>query len=274
MQNMQSYYEDLALFLPRFVIGLVFFLLSWWIGRRIKKWANKRLVDRMDDDLLASFIAQVIKITIIFTGFLVFLKIVGWGDAAAGILATAGLSAFIIGFALKDIGENFLAGIAMAFNRPFKVGDVVKSMGITGTITGLNLRETHIKTFDGIDAYIPNGQILKNPLLNYTIDGYLRHDFEIKLEFDSNIDQAVRLVMEALDKVEGLLQEDKPPTVTISGLTNQGLNLHVFYWVNTYNPEVSSSKVKTQAIKYSLQTLMDNGFHLPTEIIELRNNPK
>jgi small-conductance mechanosensitive channel len=225
----------------------------------------------MDDDLLASFIAQVIKIMIIFIGFLVFLKIVGWGDAAGGILATAGLSAFVIGFALKDIGENFLAGIAMAFNRPFKVGDVVQTGSINGKIIGLNLRETLIKTFDGIDVYIPNGQILKNPLLNYTIDGFLRHDFEINLEFESDIDQAVRLVMEALTKVEGLLQEGKPPSVTITGLTNHALKLKVFYWINTDNPNTSAINVKTQAIKYSLQALLDNGFHLPTEIVEVRN---
>lgn len=270
MQNMQLYYELLALFLPKLFIGLTVFFLAWMLGRRIKKWANKRLIDQMEDDLLASFIAQVLKITFIFAGFLVFLKIVGWGDAAAGILATAGLSAFIIGFALKDIGENFLAGIAMAFNRPFRIGDVVDAGGVNGKIVGLSIRETRIKTFDGKDAYIPNGQILKNTLLNYTIDGYIRSDFEISLAFRSDIDQAIQLVQEALTKVEGLLQEDKPPTVTISDLTNNAIKLKVYYWINTNDPNTSGFTVKTQAIKYSLKTLEDHGFHLQAEIIEVK----
>jgi len=176
------------------------------------------------------------------------LKFVGWGDAAGGILATAGLSAFVIGFALKDIGENFPAGIAMTFNRPFKVGDVLETEGISGKIIGLNLWETLIKTFGGIDAYIPNGQILKNPLLNYTIDGFLRYDFEIKLEFESDIDRAVRLVMEALTKVEGLLQEEKPPAVTITGLATHALKLKVFTGSISMTPMLLPMRLKLRPL--------------------------
>ena len=80
------------------------------------------------------------------------------------MLAGAGISAFIIGFALKDIGENFLAGIILAFKRPFRVGDIVDINGLKGKVLTLNLRDTQIKTGDGKDVFIPNAVIIKNPL--------------------------------------------------------------------------------------------------------------
>ena len=67
--------------------------------------------------------------SLVIFGLLLFLGIVGLGKAASGLLAGAGVSAFIIGFAFKDIGENFLAGIIMAFDRPFRIGDVVEIAG-------------------------------------------------------------------------------------------------------------------------------------------------
>ncbi|HAZ24509.1 MAG TPA: mechanosensitive ion channel protein MscS, partial [Algoriphagus sp.] len=100
----------------------------------------------------------------------------------SGLLAGAGITAFVIGFALKDIGENFLAGILLAFKRPFKVGDTVDINGIRGVVLNLNLRDTQIKTPDGKDVFIPNATIIKNPLVNFTIDGFLRYDFIVGLD--------------------------------------------------------------------------------------------
>jgi small-conductance mechanosensitive channel len=104
---------------------------------------------------------------------MVVFRFVGLTGVVSGLLAGAGISAFIIGFALKDIGENFLAGILLAFKRPFRVGDLVDIGGIRGTVLILNLRDTQIKTPDGKDVFIPNANIIKNPLVNFTIDGFI-----------------------------------------------------------------------------------------------------
>jgi small conductance mechanosensitive channel len=66
-----------------------------------------------------------------------FLNKIGLGDAVAGLLAGAGVTAIIVGFAFKDIGENLLAGIMLAFNRPFNIGNVVEIDGFVGTVKAL-----------------------------------------------------------------------------------------------------------------------------------------
>lgn len=133
----------------------------------------------MDDPLLADFLSKTVKAVILIAAGLIFLKTIGLGGTAGSLLAGAGVGAFILGFAFKDIGENFPAGIMLAFNRPFKVGDVVSLEGIEGKVSTMSLRYVHIKTADGRDIFIPNASIIKKPLINLTIDGDLRFDFTL-----------------------------------------------------------------------------------------------
>lgn len=269
--QLTTYYDDLIGFLPKFALGLIIFSLVWAIANWLKIFSKNRLTKRMEDPLLANFLARIIKNTLLIIGFLLFLSIIGKAGIAASILAGAGVSAFVIGFALKDIGENFLAGIIMAFNRPFRINDTVQTNGIEGKIIGLDLRQTHIKTFDGKDVYVPNGAILKNPLTNYTIDGFLRYDFTIGLDYGENVMEAENIVINTLKNIKGILQENKAPSVAITGMSASALDLKVFFWINTFDNTISSSKVKTQAIDQCLTALNNAGFYLPGDVLEIKN---
>ena len=174
LDQVSAYYQSIVALMPKLVLGIIIILVFWYLSSLFKRWSGKWLRLRMDDPLLAVFLSRLVKATFLTIGLLAFLQVVGLGKAAGSLLAGAGISAFVIGFAFKDIGENFLAGILMAFKRPFRIGDVIESGDIKGTIIGLSLRDTQVKTFDGKDVYIPNGMILKNPIINYTIDGFLR----------------------------------------------------------------------------------------------------
>ncbi len=256
--------------IPDFTIGLIGLILAWLIGNRIKSLTKKQLSKRMDDPLLANFLARLLKVFILIGGLLFFLKRIGWGDAAAGIMATAGVGAFVIGFALRDIGENFLAGIIMAFQRPFGVGDTIEVNGISGVILGLSLRETHIKTFDGKDVFIPNGIILKNPLFNYTIDGFMRKDISINLKHDADIDTAIDVIQKIVQNIEGVLAGAKSPTISVTGIDLNGLQLQVFYWIDT-DSSISGTVIRKEIIKQSVDSLRKNGFILPHAQLDVKN---
>lgn len=253
--------QRIADFLPQLVIGLVGLMVAFLLANRVRKLVSSQLVKRMDDPLLANFIARTIKAFIIMGGFLFFLRVIGWGSAAAGILATAGLGAFVIGFALRDIGEHFLAGIVMAFQRPFRVGDTIEVVGISGVIQGLSLRQTHLKTFDGKDVYVPNGIILKNPLYNYTIDGFLRLKESFSLAPDADIELAKSLVLKQVLLVEGVLGSPKAPSVSFSMDKNRVVTT-IYFWIDTTN-NISSSQIRKEIIENSLVSLRKNGFELP-----------
>ena len=271
LDQMRTYYESVVALMPKLALGVLLILVFWYLSSLFKRWSGKWLRVRMDDPLLAVFLSRLVKATFITIGLLAFLQVVGLGNAAGSLLAGAGISAFVIGFAFKDIGENFLAGILMAFKRPFRIGDVIESGDIKGEIIGLSLRDTQVKTFDGKDVYIPNGLILKNPIINYTIDGFLRQEFDVGLDYGSDISQAIKVILGALAKVPGILQREKAPSVLISELGSSSLNLKAYYWLDTFDHNVSGLEVKNQAVEHTLLALDAAGFNLPGTIIEIKN---
>lgn len=271
LDQISAYYESIIALMPKLILGIVIILVFWYLSSLFKRWSGKWLRLRMDDPLLAVFLSRLVKATFITIGLLAFLQVVGLGNAAGSLLAGAGISAFVIGFAFKDIGENFLAGILMAFKRPFRIGDIVESGDIKGTIIGLSLRDTQVKTFDGKDVYIPNGLILKNPIINYTIDGFLRQEFDIGIDYGSDIGQAMKISLGTLAKVPGILQNEKAPSVLINTLGSSSLNLKAYYWLDTFDQSVSGTDVRNEAVERTLAALEAAGFYLPGDIVEIKN---
>lgn len=269
--EMQGYYDNVVALLPKLILALLVFSFIYFLAKRLRKTVVRILIHRMDDPLLANFLARFIQSVIVIVAFLVFLSIVGLGKAAGSLLASAGVGAFIIGFAFKDIGENLLAGMMLAFKRPFKVGDLVETGGVKGNVVSMSLRDTHVKTAEGIDVFIPNGQIIKNPLKNYTIDGDLRFDFTVGLDYGSDIERAIEIILASLEKVPGVMHQPRTPLVMVKDLGASTLNLTVYYWIDAFDPAVSGVTVKNQAVSKVLGALGEAGYYLPSDILEIKN---
>lgn len=269
--NIQNYYDDLVEVLPKLGLALIIVITLIILSNYIQNFSQKRLNKRLDDALLARFIARLIGTTVIAVALLLALNIIGLGGVAVGLLSTAGVGAFVLGFAFKDIGENFLAGIVMAFNRPFRVGDVVELNGHKGKVITLNLRDTQIKTFDGKDIFIPNGNVIKNAVVNYTIDGYLRDEFTIGLDYDSDMEQVVAIMQKVLNDCPDILHEEgRRPDVVYGDLASSTLNINSRYWIDTFSSKVPTLKLKQQLINQTLDALNAKGFYLPSDIIEVK----
>ena len=269
--NMETYYTQLVFLLPKVLLASIVFAFFYFLANRSRNFVNNRLTKNMDDPLLATFLSRVVKIAIVIIALLFALQILGLAGVATGLITGASVSAIVIGFAFKDIGENFLAGIMLAFHRPFRVGDTVDLDGYTGKVVALNLRNSRIKTFDGKDIFIPNANIIKNPVVNYTMDGFLRYDFTIGLDYGSDVNKAIQVIMKTMQQVSGVLQEEKKISISVSNLGTSTLDLRVYYWLNTFDTTVSSGKVKTQAVQQTLTALTTAGFYLPGTIVEVKN---
>ncbi len=266
-----DYYDYLVLIFPRLILAIVVLVFFLFTARYVQGLTKRRLVNRMDDTLMASFMARTVKGIYLILGFLIILSLLELTGIAGNILAGAGLSAIILGFAFKDIGENFLAGVIMAFRRPFRQGDIIKSGDVQGTVLQLNIRDTQVKTIDGKDVFIPNGQILKNPLHNYTIDGYLRYQFMVGLDYGSDIERAIQVIKGALVQVEGILSGEKGPTVMVNELASSTINLEVYFWIGDFSPKTSIARVKTQAMVRTVKALEQAGYYMPGNILEIKN---
>lgn len=256
--HLSDYYYRLVDITPKLLLAIFIILLSWYIATRVRTFADLRLQRRMHDPLLATFIANLIKVFLITIGILIMFRILGLTGFAQTFLAGAGIGAFVIGFALKDIGENFLAGILLAFKRPFSIGDIIESNGVKGKVVALNLRDTQIRS-DSKDIYIPNALLVKNVLTNFNSQGYLLQDFMIGLEYGSDYEHAISLVKQILDKHQEVIDQGLHNSAVVAGITGATIQLTVRYWVKT-DKVVSDGKTRSEIIISVMKTLKDHGF--------------
>ena len=273
LKVMQKYWEDFWMLLPKMAVAIIVLIVTFMIAHSIKKIVQKRTERRLDDLLLAKFLATLSKWTVIAIGLAIAMHVVELGGIARGIFATAGLSGIVLGFAFRDIGENFLAGVLLAFNRPFSVGDTVETNDIKGTIKTLDLRNTHIRSFDGKDIYVPNAMIVKSPLLNSTRDGLLRFDFAVGVDYSNDIPRARDLILKTLTGKPGVLK-DPGPLVMVEEFANNRVNLRAYYWVNIFEYKESAVELKNDIMNQTKEELLNSGFKFTADIVELKIHQK
>lgn len=272
MDSIYAYLSGIIDFLPKLLVALTIVFLVYIIMRMIRSRTTRWVRNKSDDHLLVDFMDGAFKTLNFILGFLLLLYLLGYWAAATSLIGGLGVSAFIIGFAFKDLGENFLAGVMMAFNRPFRMGDVVKTGDVEGTITEMSLRETHMKTFDGKDVYVPNGQILKAPLYNYTIDGFLRKEFKLKVPYRADIDKVSDRIKQILSKIPGVLGEEKAPTTFISSIDDGTVTFTIWFWFDTFDSKYSALAMQTQAIRDITSALEEMNIEVPGSVIDIRNH--
>lgn len=267
-KSINQSWANLISHLPNVLFSLVVLLLALLIIKMINKYAKKFVVSKSNDPLIADFVLSIISLLLTITLFIICLGIIGFDDVTNKILAGAGLTTFIIGFALKDIGENFLAGILMAFQRPFRIGDLIQIDNIKGRVIEMNLRSTTIKTLDGIDAYIPNASILKNNLENFTIDELMRSQFIISISHDDKIDEAFLLINSFLEENEFVLKFPSYKTI-VEKIENDVVLIGVYYWYKTDEIKAPGDKLKSDLQLNIYKGLKTRGFNLPTNVVSI-----
>lgn len=255
--------------MPAIIFAIIIFSIGLLIIRKLKGFAYTYIDKRSKDPLVSDFLVNVVSLILTIFLIVISLSIIGLGEITDKILAGAGITTFIIGFALKDIGENFLSGIVMAFKRPFRIGDLIEIDGFKGKVTNMSLRETLIKTLDGKEVFIPNGLIAKNGLINYTLDDLLRTDFVIGLDYNDATEEALAIIEDILKNQEGVLQNPEPSAV-IDELATSTVNVKVTFWYMTNNVKVPGAKLRSIIMLKVFKSLLDKGFGLPSDIVEVK----
>ncbi len=266
-----DYWESFLQHVPKLILGLIILVLAIMISRWLSSLFQNRLSKRLDDQLLSLFLTKILRMTLIILSVLLAFNVMGFTGIAAGLLAGAGVGALVIGFAFQDIGANFIAGVILAFNRPFSIGDTIEIAGIMGKVLSLNLRTTHVKTFDGKDVFIPNNTIIKEELINYTKDGFIRLSFIVGIDYEDSVEKAIETIKAAtLEHKQVLQNEDKKPMVLIKDLGVSTVNLEVRFWVETFDYKNGTGEIRSKVISSTLSHLTNSGVGLPADIVELK----
>lgn len=258
-------YERLIAFLPRLLIAIIVVFIIYTIGKWFAKGVVRFLKRSSIPETYHEYFGKLIRIIGAFVAFVVFLNLIGYQTLAASLLAGGGLTAVMLGFAFKDIGENFLAGFFLAFSRPFTTDDVIETDGILGQVKSIQLRHTHIRTGDGCDVFVPSAQLFTKPLHNYTLDGLRRGSFTVGIDYGDDAEKAAELLLDTTKATDGVLDTPKA-SVQIKGFDPNFVELQVFFWIRAKNQEASLSVVKTRAMNNCRKVLINQNFTVSSNV--------
>ncbi|MDQ2770940.1 MAG: mechanosensitive ion channel family protein [Bacteroidota bacterium] len=267
-----AYWTQFLFVLPRLLVAAVLLAGVWLAASRLRSWLAGRLAAHSADPLLTNFLTQVGRWLLVLGGLLLALQIVGLSGVVGGLLGGLGLSAFLVGFAFKDIAENFLAGVILAFNRPFNINDSIQVKDLMGRAIELNLRTTRIKTYDGKDIYVPNAVILKEPVTNFTRDGFIRQDFVVGIDYDADVPGVMATILaQVRQEADVLKTPPHEPFVIIETLATSTVNLKVFFWAESDEYRRGVLELRSRIMNGVKAELMaaDN-VSLPSDIVELQ----
>jgi small-conductance mechanosensitive channel len=252
-------------FFPRLIIGLIALIVVYIVGKGLASGVLQILKRSSFPSTYHSFFSKLIKGVALFLGVILFLNLIGYGTLAASLLAGGGLTAVMLGFAFKDIGENFLAGFFLVFSRPFNKNDVIETDGITGTVKEIQLRHTHIRTAEGCDVFVPSAQLFTKPLFNYTLDGLRRGSFTVGIDYSNDAAKAIEILLEITNTTTGVLDEPKSG-VSVSGLMPSYIELSITFWINAKDQEHGLAIVRSRLMNRIKNALRDHGYTLSSDV--------
>ncbi len=223
--------------LPYILIGLIVFGIFYIAGRILRRVVHAAGERTRLDVTLADLLGRIASFAIMVLGLFVAAVIMFPAFEPGDLIAGLGITSVAIGFAFKDVLQNFFAGILILWRRPFVVGDQIRSKDYEGTVEEINVRSTKLKTYDGERAVLPNGEVYTNAILVRTAYDRRRVRFTVGIGYADSIEEARETIHRVLGDTEGVV-EDPGPWVYVSELAPSSVNFTVFFWTESQQANV------------------------------------
>lgn len=253
-------YRQAAQAWPWAVFAIAILLLTWFLARMTAIVVRYFLAKRIASSLLLSMAVQAFSIPVFLLGIYFVLQVAGLTRLAVTVLGGTGLLGIVVGFAFRDIAENFLASMLLSIRNPFRTGELIEVDGNVGIVMNLNVRSTVLRTLDGNYVQIPNALVYKSTIKNYSSAENRRADFAVGIGYDSPTTKAQTLIANVLKQHPAVL-ETPEPLVLVEELGSATVNLRVYYWFASavYSPE----KINSALLRLSKDALLKGGIELP-----------
>jgi len=266
VQDMQTYYAEFIANLPQIGLGIVLLLSFYFLSAPISRWLVKPLTYANSSALIQLVVRRIISAIVTLFGFYLFLRLVGLSAFAIALLSGTGVAGLIIGFAFKDIAENFMSSLLLSIQKPFKLGEVIEVSGHLGVVKQVTARATTLVDFDGNHIQIPNATVYKNTIRNLTANPNTRGKFVIGIGYDNDPSVAQDIGLRVLTKMDVILAEPEPQ-VLVQELGSSTYNLAVYFWTNTHKH--SLLKVRSLAIKNMIKAFSQANISMPDDAREI-----
>lgn len=252
---------DFVAIIPNVIVAAIVFAVFYVAGRLIRssvRSLNSRYRRRRNLGLVLGRLAQA---GVMLLGLLVALMIIFPSFNAAGLIQVLGIGSVAIGFAFRDILQNFLAGILILLTEPFRIDDQIVFGSFEGTVEDIHTRATTIRTYDGRRVVIPNAELFTNPVTVNTAFDRRRLEYDIGIGYGDDVERAKSLVLEAMHEVEGVLAEP-PPDALVMELAASSVTIRARWWI-TPPRRADALELRDRVLTAIKSKLAANGIDLP-----------
>lgn len=238
--------------IPNLVVGVLliflFALVAYSTSRIIRIYFRRK--DRID---LGNILGDLGFWGMMLLGTLIALTVIMPSLKPSNLLASLGIGSIAIGFAFKEILQNWFAGLLILLRMPFRRGDQIRVLDAEGTVMRIEPRATILRTYDGRDLVIPNTTIFSSIVLVHTSQPRRRMEIEFTVGYDYEVRRITSIISKALEQIDEILKDPAPQVMCWTlGATSLGFKLR--WWIESdRSNEVISRARAVQAIKEAFE---------------------
>ncbi len=245
---------------PDIAVALIVFVLFYYSAKGIKSTVERITRMQVRTRNVGLVLGRLTQGLVTLLGLLVALSIALPDFGAGRLIELLGIGSVAIGFAFRDIFQNFLAGILLLLTEPFGIGDQVVVNDFEGMVEDIQTRATMIKTYDGRRVVIPNADLFTESVIVNTAFAIRRSEYDVRIGYSDDIAQAKQLIVEAIDSADGVLKEPQPETLVMD-LAPNSVHIRARWWTKSRRVEVLTGQ--DQVITAIKNKLVENGIDLP-----------
>lgn len=261
MDQLRSIARSSIEILPQIAVALLVILVTWGLAGLGRYVLGKVMARTRLRESLKSLFSLLVSIAIWTLGIMIAAVILFPGLTPGSILAGLGIGSVAIGFAFKDVFENFLAGIIILFRREMRIGDHIACEGIEGKVAQIAIRESHIRQTDGQLVIVPNSILFKNPLIVRTDQDVRRVTVICGVAYDVDVDEARSVIESAVETCETVVRDGRPVQIFAQEFASSSINFEVTWWTGSTPVDVRRSRDEVvSAVKRALD---DAGIEIP-----------
>lgn len=261
MENyIQTYVDSLIKGIPNLFTAIAIFIVSLYFARVLSKVVQRLLKTRKAPEGVTRLLVDLTRVSVIVIGVITALQ--RFFDVTA-FLAGLGILGFTVGFALQDVMKNFAAGIILLVQQPFQVDEFIGVAGFDGLVLEIDLRTTDMRALDGRIVSIPNAEVLSHPIINYTRAKMRRIELPVGVGYNTDLEIARQVVMDAIPNVPGFMTEPAP-IIGFSNFGDSALQLDTYFWIDT--AKTNPLAAKDAAFSLVKSALDKQGIDIPFPI--------
>ena len=253
--------QMLPLLLLAVLAVLIFSLAGSWLSNR-GAWLRRFGLSELATNLGMRFVRLIIT----SIGILIALELLDATALVSAMLGVAGVIGIALGFAFRNIVENYLAGVLLSTRNPFAIGDAIQVNDMTGKVMRLTSRDTVLMTLDGNHLRIPNSLIITSPMTNFSRNPLRRFEFNVGVSVNLDLLVVRQLAIATLQAMPGILTEPRP-RVLVQELGDSAVTVRVFAWID--QQQTDFLKARSEAIRLVKAAFDHAGIEMPEPIYRI-----